>query len=275
MCRYAQHVPEAAHDYIDPRLLQRVDLSDGQWVTVRRGALGQVLAEEAESLGKVYGDVPGDASHLVRELNAACTSVRRGTDAMYVGEWFTGWLFARHIAESAIRAAWVAKGDDGLAVNNRLRMLEKRDWKLLLSSDKAIAEEAGQGILVSRDEVVALGTGMAARHAPLEVRKLANEAGEPGVYEIWRWASVLVHPGFGNYLHSVTLYQGEAALRSLHLSFAVLTIAAWAAFTKLAPERPAPDLSAIWAVFHGGGLIRFEGGSESSATEAANHESGG
>ena len=60
---------------------------------------------------------------------------------MFVAEWFTGWLFTRHIAESAIRAAWVAKGDDGPAVTERLQRLEKRDMKLLLNADKAIAEE--------------------------------------------------------------------------------------------------------------------------------------
>jgi hypothetical protein len=250
-------VPSTPDDYIDPRLLERVDLGDGRWVTVRRGAVGLVLAGEAESLVQAYAGVPGDASYLGREVEIACSSVKRGTDAVFVSEWFTGWLFTRHIAESAIRAAWVAKGDDGPAVNERLRRLEKRDWKLLLSADKAIVEEVGRGMIANREEVLTFEPGMAAQHAPLDLRGLASEAGEPGIYEIWRWASVLVHPGFSNYLHSVDLYKGEAVLRALHMSFATLTYAARTAFGKLAPDLEAPDVSATIAALRAGGLIDF------------------
>jgi hypothetical protein len=250
-------VPSKPDDFIDPRLLEKVDLGDGREVTVRRGAIGLVLADEAQGLVKAYAEVPGDASYLGREVEVACSSVKRGTDAVFVAEWFTGWLFTRHIAESAIRAAWVAKGDDGPAVTERLRRLEKRDWKLLLSADKAITEEVGRGMLVNREEVLTFEPGMAAQHAPLDLRALASQAGEPGIYEIWRWASVLVHPGFSNYLHSVNLYKGEAVLRALHMSFATLTYAARDAFRKLAPDVEVPDVSANVATLRGGGKIDF------------------
>jgi hypothetical protein len=176
---------------------------------------------------------------------------------VFVGEWFVGWLFTRQIAESAIRVAWVAKGKDGQAVAGRVRRLEKRDWKLLLSADKAIIEEVGRGMLGNRDEIVALEAGMADSQAPTEVRRLASEAGEPGIYEIWRWASVLVHPGFSNYLQSVDLYKGDAVRRSLHMSFATLTYVARDAFHKLAPDREVPGVSAAVATLRGGGIIDF------------------
>jgi hypothetical protein len=254
---YPRAVPDRTDKFIDPRLLEEVDLGDGRRVTVRRGAIGAVLAGEGTSVASVFGGTHEHASYLTRELEICCVSVERGTDAIFVGEWFIGWLFTRQIAESAIRVAWVAKGVDAPDVEKRIRRLEKRDWKLLLQADKAIEDEVGRGILANRDDVLTFGSGMAKKEAPPEIRRLAAQAGEKGVFEIWRWASVIVHPGFGNYLQDVKIYQGRQVQRALHYSFATLTYAAMLALSQLAPDVELPDITGTRATLRGGGLIAF------------------
>ena len=214
-----------------------------------------MLAHEAQGVLSAFPTAEDDSSYIRRELEICIQSVKRGTDAIFVSEWFIGWLFTRHVAESAIRVAWVAAGADGTEVRGRIGRLAERDRKLLLQADKAIVEETGTGMILNREEVVSLGAKGGAVEAPASVRTLANEAHEPGVYQIWRWASVLVHPGFGNYLHGSELFTGRAVQKALHLSFATLTVVTLAALRKMNPDVEPPDLNATLATLRSGGYV--------------------
>lgn len=241
-------------EYIDPRLIKRLHLPKGQWADVRLDAVGQMLAGEADELLAAYDDSIEHTSYVRREVQLAALAVRRGTEAAYLSDWLTAWLHARLVAESAIRLAWLARGADTTEVVRRLHRLEKRDLLLMLKADEAIAADSEHRMIVNPEILKSRAAGLAKDPAPMDLRRLAHDADESGIYALHRWASTIVHPGFGNH----QLYRKmpfTELLKGLHLPFAVLAGSALKVLRTLAPDVKAPRMPAAVAILEGGGLL--------------------
>src|SRR5439155_5564329 len=143
------------------------------------------------------------------------------------------------------------------AVIHRIHRLEKRDMLLVLKANTAVADSRGEPFIMNPEVLERRSSTIAGHHAPLDVRTLAYQADEAGMYAMHRWASTVVHPGFGN-LQVYRRFEGTEVLKAIHGPFAVMTIYGRMVLKRLAPLVQPPSLDFTANVIRGGGLFDGE-----------------